>query len=84
MMLGLGVSIDRHVAADRFDESYIELDHLNFSLGSHADFERALEALDARGAPHGEIQKLVAFQSSIPALCDPDNLQLKLTALYNL
>jgi catechol 2,3-dioxygenase-like lactoylglutathione lyase family enzyme len=81
-MIGLGVAAGGPVARDRFDEHRVGLDHISFSVGSRAELERALVALDARGIPHGEINDLEPFQISILAFRDPDNIQLELTAPY--
>jgi glyoxylase I family protein len=82
VMIGLGPAAGGSGAGDRFDESRVGLDHLSFSVGSRADLEQALAALDARGVPHGEINDLAPFQISILAFRDPDNIQLELTAPY--
>ena len=81
--LGIGPSPepDHAPADDRFDEARIGLDHLSFQVGSRADLERAVAALDAHGVPHGEIKDLgEGFGIYVLALRDPDNIQLELSA----
>lgn len=82
MILGLGPSSDTS-AADRFDEGRIGLDHLSFGVGSRADLERAVQVLDERTVPHGDITDLADFGMIILAFRDPDNIQLELTAPYS-
>lgn len=66
---------------DRFNENRIGLDHLSFSVGSHADLENAVRLLDAKGVSHGEIKDLGPhLPIYILALRDPDNIQIELTA----
>jgi catechol 2,3-dioxygenase-like lactoylglutathione lyase family enzyme len=82
---GLGISPspapDRAPAGDRFDEARVGLDHLSLQVASRADLERAVEALDARGVPHGDINDLgEGFGICVLAFRDPDNIQLELTA----
>ena len=81
--LGIGPSPapDRAPADDRFDEARVGLDHLSLHVASRADLERAIQLLDERGAPHGEITDLgEAFGIYILAFRDPDNIQIELTA----
>ena len=67
-------------AGDRFDEDRVGLDHLSFSVPSHADLEQAVQLFDERGVPHGEITALAGFGIYILAFRDPDNIQVELTA----
>jgi glyoxylase I family protein len=83
VMIGLGPAAGGSGAGGRFDENRVGLDHISFSVGSRAELERALAALEARGVPHGEINDLAPFQISILAFRDPDNIQLELTAPYS-
>ena len=54
------------------------LEHLSFEVASRADLETALERLDARGTPHGEIRELPLFNIAILSFSDPDGLYLEL------
>lgn len=66
---------------DRFNENRIGLDHLSFSVGSHADLENAVRLLDEKGVSHGEIKDLGShLPLYVLALRDPDNIQIELTA----
>ena len=65
---------------DRFNENRLGLDHLSFSVGSHADLENALQLFDAQGVSHGEIKDLGPIGIYVLALRDPDNIQIELTA----
>lgn len=67
---------------DRFNENRVGLDHLSFAVPGRADLEAAVQLLDQRGVPHGEITDLEPFQLSILSFRDPDNIQLELTAPY--
>ncbi len=51
-----------------------------FSVESRADLERAVQVLDEREVPHGEIKNLGPFGIYVLAFRDPDNIQLELTA----
>jgi glyoxylase I family protein len=69
---------------DRFNENRIGLDHLSFSVGSHADLENAVRLLDEKGVSHGEIKDLGPhLPLYVLALRDPDNIQIELTAPYS-
>lgn len=72
----------RPVAAkgDRFDEDRVGLDHLSFSVASHAELEEAITLFDERGVPHGEIRRLDGFGIFVLPFRDPDNIQVELTA----
>jgi glyoxylase I family protein len=81
MWIGLRPAAPNHVAkSDRFDELRCGIDHLSFSVESRADLERAVQVLDERGVPHGEIKNLGPFGIYVLAFRDPDNIQLELTA----
>jgi glyoxylase I family protein len=69
--------------SDRFDEFRVGLDHISFAVANREDLERALQTLDQRDVPHGEIEDLGSdFGLYVLALRDPDNIQLELTAVY--
>lgn len=63
---------------DTFSEDRVGLDHLAFSVGSRADLDAAVEALDALGAPHEQVKDLGAL--SILEFRDPDGVALELSA----
>ena len=65
---------------DRFNENRLGLDHLSFSVSSHADLENAVQLFDAQGVSHGEIKDLGPIGIYVLALRDPDNIQIELTA----
>ena len=65
---------------DRFNENRLGLDHLSFSVGSHADLENAVQLFDAQGVSHGEVKDLGPIGIYVLALRDPDNIQIELTA----
>jgi glyoxylase I family protein len=67
-------------AGDRFDEDRVGLDHLSFSVGSHAELEAAKQIFDEKGVPHGEIRPLPSFGIYVLPFRDPDNIQVELTA----
>jgi glyoxylase I family protein len=70
-------------SGDRFDEFRVGLDHISFAVASREELERALQILDQRDVPHGEIEDLGSdFGLYVLALRDPDNIQLELTATY--
>jgi len=68
------------IADDRFNENRIGLDHLSFSVGSHADLANAVQLFDAQGVAHGAITDLGPLGIYVLALRDPDNIQIELTA----
>lgn len=70
----------RAIPNDRFDENRVGMDHISFNVGSRADLERALQELDRRGIPHGEIKDLGDLGILVLSFRDPDNIQLELTA----
>ncbi len=63
---------------DAFDENRVGLDHLALSVGSHADLDAAVEALEALGAPHEQVKDL--GQVLILEFRDPDGIALELSA----
>jgi glyoxylase I family protein len=67
-------------AGDRFDPDRVGLDHLSFSVASHADLEQAVRLLDEHGVTHGEITTLPSFGIDVLPFEDPDGVQLELTA----
>ena len=72
----------RPVAAkdDRFDEDRVGLDHLSFGLESRAALNDAIQLLDERGVPHGDVRELTSFGICVLPFRDPDNIQLELTS----
>ena len=81
MWIGLRPAAPQHVASrDRFDELRCGIDHLSFGVESRAALEQAVQLLDERGIPHGEIRELGPFGIYVLAFRDPDNIQLELTA----
>ncbi|HJZ47452.1 MAG TPA: VOC family protein [Roseiflexaceae bacterium] len=80
----LGLRDQGQVASgDRFDEFRVGLDHISFAVASRTDLDRAIQLLDQRDVPHGEIEDLGKdFGIYVLALRDPDNVQLELTAAY--
>ncbi len=70
-------------AHDHFSENRIGLDHVSFSVDSHAELQAAADYLDQQGVTHGEIKDLGAgLGIYVMAVRDPDNIQLELTAPY--
>jgi glyoxylase I family protein len=68
---------------DRFDEFRVGLDHLSFTVGSHAELDRAVAILDRHQVLHGEIEDMGReFGLYVLAFRDPDNIQIELTARY--
>lgn len=68
----------RPVATDSFDEDRVGLDHVSFSVGSHADLEAAATLLDERGITHAGVKDIGA--GYILEFRDPDNIALELFA----
>lgn len=68
----------RPVAADRFDEDRVGLDHISFTLGSRADLDAAAALLDQQGIAHAGIKDIGA--GAILEFRDPDNIALELMA----
>lgn len=68
----------RPVAADRFDEDRVGLDHLSFAVATRGDLEAAATLLDERGITHPGIKDIGG--GSILELRDPDNIALELFA----
>jgi catechol 2,3-dioxygenase-like lactoylglutathione lyase family enzyme len=70
-------------AHDRFSENRVGLDHVSFSVGSHAELQAAAAYLDEQGVTRGEIRDLgPGLGIYVMAVRDPDNIQLELTAPY--
>ncbi len=65
---------------DRFSEHRVGLDHVSFNVGTMAELENALQVLEEKGIPHGEIKDLGGLGISVLAFRDPDNIQVELTA----
>ncbi|HEY1419809.1 MAG TPA: VOC family protein [Candidatus Dormibacteraeota bacterium] len=65
---------------DRFDEDRVGLDHLSFSVASHAELEDAVRLFDEHKVPHGPITPLAGFGIYVLPFRDPDNIQVELTA----
>jgi glyoxylase I family protein len=65
---------------DIFNSERVGLDHISFSVAGRSDLENAIEALDGRGVPHGEVQELPSFGIAILSFDDPDGIHLELTA----
>ena len=63
---------------DAFDANRVGLDHLALSVGSRADLDAAVEALEALGAPHEQVKDL--GQILILEFRDPDGIALELSA----
>lgn len=63
---------------DAFDENRVGLDHLALSVGSRADLDAAVQALEALGAPHEQVKDL--GQVLILEFRDPDGIALELSA----
>lgn len=68
----------RPVAADRFDEDRVGLDHIAFRLGSKDELDSAAAHLDELGVVHQPIKDI--GPSYILEFRDPDNIALELTA----
>ena len=79
-LFGLSLPFDPAQAPtdDRFSEHRAGLDHLSFSVASHADLEAAAALFDAEGISHGTINDIGPVY--VMAFRDPDNIQLELTA----
>jgi glyoxylase I family protein len=68
----------RPVAADRFDEDRVGLDHLAFRVGSKDELDSAVDHLDFLGIGHEPIKDI--GPAYILEFRDPDNIALELTA----
>ncbi|OBH50462.1 VOC family protein [Mycobacterium sp. E2479] len=68
----------RPVAADRFDEDRVGLDHIAFRLGSKDELDSAAAHLDELGVVHEPVKDI--GPSYILEFRDPDNIALELTA----
>jgi hypothetical protein len=75
----------RAIKDDRFDENRVGLDYLSLSVTSLTDLDKAMQILDERGSPHGEIKDLGDMGICVLAFRDPDpdNIQLELSASKN-
>jgi hypothetical protein len=73
----------RTIKDDRFDENRVGLDHLSLSVTSLTDLDKAMQILDERGIPHGEIKDLGDMGICVLAFRDPDNIQLELSTSKN-
>nr|WP_139334618.1 VOC family protein [Mycobacterium colombiense] len=68
----------RPVAADRFDEDRVGLDHIAFRLASKDELDSAAAHLDELGVAHEPVKDI--GPSYILEFRDPDNIALELTA----
>lgn len=68
----------RPVAADRFDEDRVGLDHIAFRLASKDELDSAAAHLDELGVAHQPVKDI--GPSYILEFRDPDNIALELTA----
>lgn len=68
----------RPVAADRFDEDRVGLDHIAFRLASKDELDSAAAHLDELGVVHEAVKDI--GPSYILEFRDPDNIALELTA----
>lgn len=68
----------RPVAADRFDEDRVGLDHIAFRLTSRDELDSAAAHLDELGVAHEPVKDI--GPSYILEFRDPDNIALELTA----
>ncbi|OBB90847.1 VOC family protein [Mycobacterium sp. 852002-40037_SCH5390672] len=68
----------RPVAADRFDEDRVGLDHIAFRLASKDELDSAAAHLDELGVVHEPVKDI--GPSYILEFRDPDNIALELTA----
>jgi glyoxylase I family protein len=64
---------------DVFSPDRVGLDHLSFAVGSRADLDAAVAALDAVGAVHGEVKDLGG--RFVLEFRDPDGIALELYAV---
>ena len=84
----LGVTLPSDAAApvpvnEHFSENRLGLDHISLGVGSRAELEAAAAYFDAQGVGRGEIKDLGSgFGIYVMSVCDPDNIQLELTAPY--
>lgn len=68
----------RPVASDSFDENWVGLDHLSFSVAGLEDLQAAAALLDKQGATHSGIKDIGS--AHILEFRDPDNIALELYA----
>lgn len=68
----------RPMAADRFDENRVGLDHIAFRVADKAEIDAAAAYLDEIGVPHEPVKDIgVAY---ILEFRDPDHIALELSA----
>jgi len=68
----------RPVAADRFDENRVGLDHIAFRVPAKADLEAMARHLDDLSVPHEPVKDIGPLY--ILEFRDPDNIALELSA----
>ncbi|MEO6887232.1 MAG: VOC family protein [Jatrophihabitantaceae bacterium] len=68
----------RPVAADRFDEDRVGLDHLSFAVADRAALDAAAALMDEQGVPHGPVKDIGG--AYLLEFRDPDNIALELFA----
>ncbi len=66
----------RPVAADRFDEDRVGLDHVSFAVASRSELDAAAAVLDERGVAHQGVKDI--GPGYILEFRDPDNIALEL------
>lgn len=70
---------------DCFNENRVGLDHLSFGISSKAELDEALRILSERNISHGDIKDLGGdLRIYVLAFRDPDNIQIELTAPYDI
>ena len=75
---------EQAIPNDRFDENRVGLDHLSFTVATHAELKAAARLFDEQGVPRGEIKDLgPGLAMYVMAFRDPDNVQLELAAPYS-
>jgi glyoxylase I family protein len=85
MSLGLPYDPARAIEADTFNENRVGLDHISFAVENLMALEEAADYFDEQGVDRGEIKDLGGdFGIYVMAFRDPDNIQLELTAPYNI
>jgi glyoxylase I family protein len=82
MLLGVTPPWDASQALphDRFSPNRVGLDHLSFGVADRAELHKAAALFDEHGIEHGEVRDLPPFGITILSFCDPDGIQLELTA----
>ena len=66
--------------ADAFVSTRVGLDHVSFAVASRAELDAAVDALEGRGVPHGDVIELAPFGIAIFSFQDPDGVHLELTS----